>query len=77
MRILYFAILREKSGTKEETLTTEARTAQDLYAELLVKYRFDLPCQAVRVVVNDVFKPWDTILNDKDTVVFIPPVAGG
>lgn len=77
IKILYFAMLREKRGQKEETLTTEAETARDLYEELLAGYRLRLPPQAVKVVINDAFKPWDTALRDNDCVAFIPPVAGG
>jgi molybdopterin converting factor small subunit len=29
------------------------------------------------VVVNDAYTGWDHALHDGDTVVFIPPVAGG
>jgi molybdopterin synthase sulfur carrier subunit len=77
VRVRYFAILREQRGLGEETLTTEAATAADLYDELRARHGFMLPSERLRVAFNDDFRPWTTPLRDGDTLVFIPPVAGG
>lgn len=74
--IEYFAILREYAGRDRESVSTDARTAGELYEELSTRYSFPA-VGAVRVAVNDEFRDWQTPLSDGDFVVFIPPVAGG
>jgi molybdopterin converting factor small subunit len=44
---------------------------------LRARYGFSLPCDRVRAAVDENFVAWDTPLRDGQTVVFIPPVAGG
>jgi molybdopterin converting factor subunit 1 len=77
VRVRYFAILREQSGLDEETVTTAAPTAAELYDELRSRHGFVLSRERLRVAINDDFRPWTTPLQDGDTLVFIPPVAGG
>ncbi len=77
IHIQYFAILREERGVSDETLTTSATTATDLYLELQEIYDFSLSSKVIRVAINNQFCPWETILKSGDHVVFIPPVAGG
>lgn len=75
--IQYFALLKEQRGLNEETIESSAATAAELYDELSQKHGFKLPVSALKVAVNDDFADWDTKLNPNDTIVFIPPVAGG
>lgn len=75
--ILYYAILREQRGQSEEAVDTDADTAAELYREMASRHGFTLDLERLRVVVNESFAPWDSALSDGDTVVFIPPVAGG
>jgi molybdopterin converting factor subunit 1 len=77
VRVRYFAILREQSGLDEETVTTAAPTAAELYDELRARHGFVLARERLRVAFNDDFRAWTTPLQDGDTLVFIPPVAGG
>ena len=72
----YFAVLRECAGQASEQFSTEAGTADQLYAELSARYDFP-ELNSVKVAVNEEFSAWEAALNDGDTVVFIPPVAGG
>ena len=74
--IEYFAILREHAGQDRETLATEAGTAGALFEELKQRYQFP-ELNSIKVAVNDEFADWEAVLNDGDSVVFIPPVAGG
>jgi molybdopterin converting factor subunit 1 len=76
IRIEYFAILREHAGRSEEQIETTAETAAELFNELSHRYGFPEVGQ-VKVAINDEFGDWDTTLVDGDSVVFIPPVAGG
>lgn len=77
LHVQYFAILREQRGVTEERLTTAAATPAALYAELRARHGFTLPGEFVRAAVNGEFVPAESPLRDGDTVVFIPPVAGG
>ena len=77
VRVQYFAVLREDAGRSEETLETPARTLGDLYDELRARYGFGLTRDRVKVVVNEAFDEWSRPVREGDTVVFIPPVAGG
>jgi len=77
VKVQYYALLREQAGRSEETLMTAARTPRELYAELKSRYPFSLPPEMLRVAVNAEFGDWTQHLADGDSVVFIPPVAGG
>ena len=48
-----------------------------LRAELAHRYPFTLDPAVVRVAINSEFGDWSAPLADGDSVVFIPPVAGG
>jgi molybdopterin-guanine dinucleotide biosynthesis protein A len=77
VRIQYYAILREQAGRSEETLDTSAGTPAELYAELRQRHPFQLGPAQLKVALNSEFSDWQTPLKHGDTVVFIPPVAGG
>ena len=77
IRIQYYAILREAAGRSDETVETGAATAADLYGELAKRHGFTAARDHMKVVVNEDFVAWDHALAEGDTVVFIPPVAGG
>jgi len=77
IRVQYYALLREQAGRSDETLTTGARDARELYAELSQRYPFTLSADELRVAINAEFGDWSQPLNAGDAVVFIPPVAGG
>jgi MoaD family protein len=74
--IEYFAVLREHAGKSSERRATDAETAGDLFVELRQAYNFP-ELSSVKVAVNDEFSSWDAELKEGDSVVFIPPVAGG
>jgi molybdopterin-guanine dinucleotide biosynthesis protein A len=77
VRIQYYAILREQAGRSDETLDTSADTPAELYAELQQRHPFQLGPAQLKVALNSEFSDWQTPLKHGDTVVFIPPVAGG
>ncbi|MBC8027666.1 MAG: NTP transferase domain-containing protein [Steroidobacteraceae bacterium] len=77
IRVQYFALLREQAGRSAETLATRARTPRELYTELAARYPFTLPAEMLRVAINAEFGDWAHPLKAGDSVVFIPPVAGG
>ncbi len=77
LRVEYFAVLREQAGRREEVLDSYARTAAELYEELRTRHGFHLTQAQLKVAVNTEFSDWNAALKHGDTVVFIPPVAGG
>jgi molybdenum cofactor guanylyltransferase len=77
VRVQYYAILREQAGRNDETLDTSAATPAELYAELRKRHPFQLAPEQLKVALNSEFGDWYTPLKHGDTVVFIPPVAGG
>ncbi len=77
LRVQYYALFREQAGRSEETLETSATTPAELYRELQARHPFKLAQQQLKVAVNTDFRDWDAPLASGDTIVFIPPVAGG
>ena len=77
IHVRYYASIREERGLAEETITTSAETALDLFEELRSKHHLTLPVNLLKVAINNQFREWNTELNSGDDLVFIPPVAGG
>lgn len=77
LKIQYYALMREQAGRSDETLETAASTPADLYSELKARYGFTLSPEQLKVAVNSEFASWSRKLAAGDSVVFIPPVAGG
>lgn len=75
--IKYYAALREQAGRSDEQRSTVAHSAWDLYQELAQEYDFSLTEKHLKVAINNAYQPLDSPLNSGDTIVFIPPVAGG
>jgi molybdopterin converting factor small subunit len=73
----YYAQLREQAGAGGEQVTTSAGSLRELYDQLATRHGFSLAADALKVAVNAQFSDWSRPLADGDTVVFIPPVAGG
>ena len=75
--VRYFALFREQANKNMETIYTNAKTAKELFDELSVLYGFSLSCDQIQVAINEEFQPLASPIRAKDSVVFIPPVAGG
>ena len=76
--VRYFAMLREQANRSEETLEVpEGMTAESLNRELQSKYGFSMGVSDLKVAVDDSFAPFSQTLRNQQSVVFIPPVAGG
>lgn len=69
--------MRETVGLSEEVLETNSTTAEEVLLEMMKKYRFDVKRANLKVAVNEEYVPFSTLLKENDTLVFIPPVAGG
>jgi len=77
LRVRYFAMFREHAGRDEETVQSSAATTGELFAELRHRHGSAEPPAHCKVAVNDEMADWNTGLNDGDTVLLFPPVAGG
>ncbi|MBK22840.1 MAG: molybdopterin converting factor subunit 1 [Halobacteriovorax sp.] len=77
LKIKYFAAMREKAGVSEEILETNCKDALELLNELDKKYNFNLDRDHLKVAINEEYSSFDSSLKENDTLVFIPPVAGG
>ena len=77
VHLQYYAQLREQAGMSSEQVNTAASSLRELYEELRLRRGFSLAAEVLKVAVNAQFSAWDRPLRDGDTIVFIPPVAGG
>lgn len=77
IKIIYFASLKDKTQKSQEEIETNAQTINQLYDELNQLHHFPIDKKHIRVAVNEEYQNFDYNLNAMDTVVFIPPVAGG
>ncbi len=77
IQLQFFAALREQAGCASLALDTTASTPAELYRQLQDSHGLQLPPMLLRVAVNARYATMDTPLNGGDSVVFIPPVAGG
>ena len=81
IQLRYFASIREALGTSAEEVTTEARDAAGLLAELRARggaYAHALADGLpVRVAINQVMARSDTLLSEGAEVGLFPPVTGG
>ena len=77
IKVKYFAALREIAGKSEEVINTKSHLVSDLFYELSNKYKFTMDIDLLKVAVNEEYSTFDYELTDLDTIVFIPPVAGG
>lgn len=77
--VVYFARARECAGTAEEKLElTRPASLEQLFARVLAVHP-DLAeiKQKLRLLVNGIWVPEKTELNDGDRIALLPPVGGG
>jgi molybdopterin synthase catalytic subunit len=79
VRVLYFAVVRERLGRDEEELAMAAGAdVAGAWAELERRHpELRALRTAVKVAVNEEFATMDRVLADGDVIALIPPVAGG
>ena len=75
--VRYFAMFREHAGLAEETLELDVLTAMDVYEQTRLRHGSKEPIGHCKVAVNDEMTEWAREVNDGDTVLLFPPVAGG
>jgi molybdopterin synthase sulfur carrier subunit len=70
-------MFREKAGRNEETLTIDAATAADVFDATKDRHGSSEPAGHCKVAINDTMANWDSPIEDGDTILLFPPVAGG
>ncbi len=75
--VRYFAMFREQAGMHEESVTINAATAADVFEATRSRHGSSEPAGHCKVAINDVMADWDSGVEDGDTVLLFPPVAGG
>ncbi|QUG41513.1 molybdopterin converting factor subunit 1 [Psychrobacillus sp. INOP01] len=74
--VLYFAGLKEKTGTDKEEFVFSGKTVKQLLEELQRKYE-GLADGIIQVAINEEYALLDDIIHERDTIALIPPVSGG
>lgn len=84
LTVRYFAALRDRMGTSEETLDTADLGTASASPAALVDWLRDrdesaaaLSERSVRVIINDEIQSRDHALADGDVIAFCPPFSGG
>ena len=75
--VRYFAMFRERAGRGEKTLQLDVATARDVYDKTRQRHGSVEPVGHCKVAINDRMADWDAAVEDGDTVLLFPPVAGG
>lgn len=77
VHVIYYALLRQERGMAEETVDSQAASARELFQELKSRHAFKLSETHIKVAINSKMASWDSPFESGDTILFIPPVAGG
>lgn len=75
--VRYFAGFRESAGTDQEEVSIDVNTAGDVFAQLRHRHGSSEPIGHCKVAINDEMADWSSPVNDGDSVLLFPPVAGG
>ncbi len=75
--VRYFAMFRENAGVGEEKLTLDVATAADVFDATRDRHGSSEPQGHCKVAINDRMADWGSAVEDGDTVLLFPPVAGG
>ena len=76
IKVLLFAHLQETIGESELSVELAGKTVEQIKASLETQYP-GVSLQQVMAAVNEEFATDETIVNDGDTLAFIPPISGG
>lgn len=77
VRVLFFAYLRERCGSREITVELPAGASlEDLWQTLRCRYE-NFGAERLRFAVNQVYVDNSHTLQENDEVALIPPVSGG
>ena len=75
--VRYFAMFRERAGVEQEVINADVATAEDVFRATRDRHGSDEPAGHCKVAINDEMADWSATVQDGDTVLLFPPVAGG
>ncbi|MBY0123397.1 molybdopterin converting factor subunit 1 [Bacillus sp. S/N-304-OC-R1] len=75
-KILFFAHLRDAVGEESIVLEASGKTVAELKGLLAEKFE-KVNLENAMTAVNEEFASNDEVIQDGDTIAFIPPVSGG
>lgn len=75
-QVLFFAELREKTGVDSVDVDFNGKSIGEVKTAIQKMYGLD-QLSASMVAVNEEFARKDTMVENGDTIAFIPPVSGG
>ncbi len=75
--VRYFAMFRENAGVNSERLALDVATAADVFEATRDRHGSAEPQGHCKVAINDQMADWASPVEDGDTVLLFPPVAGG
>ncbi|WP_181349152.1 molybdopterin converting factor subunit 1 [Thalassobacillus sp. CUG 92003] len=75
-KILFFAGLQERLGAEALELQWKGKTIAELRQTLKHEYSLET-IDAAMVAINEEFASDTAVVQEDDTVAFIPPVSGG
>lgn len=74
-KIMFFAHLRDRVGEESLTKDVSGKTISEL--KQMLEENHGLKLDSVMAAVNEEFASDDEVIQDGDTIAFIPPVSGG
>lgn len=77
IHILFFGKLKEIWSTSSIDTQTHCNTLEELYQELIESAKETPIKSSIKVAINDEFSEWGAMINDGDTIAFLPPASGG
>jgi molybdopterin synthase sulfur carrier subunit len=75
-KVLFFAHLRDAVGEESLQMNVAGKTIAELKQELAQNYNIQ-KVDSVMAAINEEFASNDDVIQEGDTVAFIPPVSGG
>jgi MoaE-MoaD fusion protein len=76
INVLFFANHRRATGIPETSMTVPDGSSVQVVADLIA-LQFNLIFKGSMIAVNDAYASPEQILENNDTIAFIPPVSGG
>jgi molybdopterin converting factor subunit 1 len=77
IKIVYFAVFKDKVGKPYEHIDFSGKTAEDLFQYISKRYEFLDSFHSCKIAVNNIIVEWKHELCENDEVLLFPPVAGG
>lgn len=77
IKVLFFAHLKDATGKEAVTINASGKTVAQLKELVIKEFPSIQTLDTVMTAINEEFSNDADVLNDGDTVAFIPPVSGG